>query len=152
MSLHLRVKKFNKCRDVFFFFLSKCGTHSDLCIQALAVKNHRVLLWPGLNHFRLATSLRQALHLGDIVRGHAWGGRKKRFQSFVIRLRVLAHGLRTRNGEPARRLLRIILLPSSPAPFSRRTFCSLFLAPSDSHIWREKCFHHENVAIVKTSK
>lgn len=73
---------------------------------SLAVKNHRVLLWPGLNHFRLATSLRQALHLGDIVRGHAWGGRKKRFQSFVIRLRVLAHGSRTRNGEPARRLLK----------------------------------------------
>ena len=155
MSLHLRVKKFNKCRDVFFFFLSKCGTHSDLCIQALAVKNHRVLLWPGLNHFRLATSLRQALHLGDIMRGHAWGGRKKRFQSFVIRLRVLAHGSRTRNGEPARRLLKqpaYYFTSFFTGSFPKMDLFSLFLAPSDSHIWREKCFHHENVAIVKTSK
>lgn len=31
---------------------------------SLAVKNNRVLLWPGLNHFRLATSLRQAFIWG----------------------------------------------------------------------------------------
>ena len=36
--------------------------------------------------------------------------------------------------------------------FPKTDLFSLFLAPSDSHIWREKCFHHENVAIVKTSE